>query len=552
MTRTEAYTAHIDHFARDHLPPPEQMPEFVFTLPELHYPDRLNSVSELLDSWLAKGHGAQPCFRSLQTSYSYAEFAALVNRIANVLVAKFGLVPGGRVLLRSPNNPVMAAALFAVMKAGGIAVTSMPLLRARELAFMSDKAQVTLALCDYRFLDELEKAKQNSPILDRIVPMGGQGSDDLMRLAETASPQFTACATAAEDICLIAFTSGTTGVPKGAMHNHRDLVATCDSYGRHVLQPRKSDVFIGSPPLAFTFGLGGGALFSLRVGASSILLEQAAPDKLIEAIRTLKPTVCFTAPIAYRAMLGRLQPGDVDSLRVCVSAGEALPKATWEAWHDATGIEILDGIGSTEMLHIFIGAPVGKIRPGSTGIPVPGYEAKIVDEEGNELPRGSVGLLAVRGPTGCRYLADHRQTNYVRNGWNYTGDTYRLDEDGYYWHQARSDDMIVSAGYNIAGPEVEAALLTHPAVLECAVVGAPDFAHDTTVVKAYVVPRPGQQPGEALVGILQDHVKTEIAPFKCPRLITFIEALPRTESGKVQRFVLRERAKAEAAEGVTR
>ena len=332
------------------------------------------------------------------------------------------------------------------------------------------------------------------------------------------------------------------------MHNHRDLLATCDTYGKYVLEPRTEDVFIGSPPLAFTFGLGGGALFSLRVGASSILLEQAGPDRLIEAIRTLKPTVCFTAPIAYRAMLGKLQKGDVASLRVCVSAGEALPKATWEAWHQATGIEILDGIGSTEMLHIFIGAPVGKIKPGSTGIPVPGYEAKLVDDEGRDLPRGSVGLLAVRGPTGCRYLADQRQRNYVRSGWNFTGDTYRQDEDGYFWHQARSDDMIVSAGYNIAGPEVEGALLSHPAVLECAVVGAPDPAHDTTVVKAYVVTRPGAQSGEALASALQEHVRAEIAPYKYPRLIAFVDALPRTESGKVQRFVLRERAKAEAAQ----
>jgi 2-aminobenzoate-CoA ligase len=335
-------------------------------------------------------------------------------------------------------------------------------------------------------------------------------------------------------------------VPKGAMHNHRDLVATCDTYGKYVLEPRASDIFIGSPPLAFTFGLGGGALFSLRAGASSILLEQAAPDNLIEGIRALKPSVLFTAPIAYRAILGKAAPADLASLRICVSAGEALPKATFEAWKAAIGIEILDGIGSTEMLHIFIGAPAGSVKGGSTGIPVPGYEAKIVDDEGRELPRGSIGRLAVRGPTGCRYLADPRQTSYVQNGWNFTGDTYFLDDDGYYWHQARSDDMIVSAGYNIAGPEVEGALLTHPAVLECAVVGAPDAAHGTMSVKAYVVLRSGEQAGEGLVSALQEHVGREIAPYKSPRLISFVEALPRTESGKVQRFVLRQRAKTEA------
>jgi 2-aminobenzoate-CoA ligase len=551
-TTTAPYTAHVDPFAREHLPPRAEMPDFIFTLPELRYPERLNCVTELLDRWLASDHGARPCFRSLDATYSYAEFAALVNRIANVLVAEYGLVPGGRVLLRSPNNPLMAAALFAVMKAGGIAVTSMPLLRAKELAFMSDKAKVAFALCDHRFVDELEKAKLSTPGLSKIVPIGGQSSEDLTRRIEKASPDFAPSPTGAEDICLIAFTSGTTGVPKGAMHNHRDMLATCDTYGKYVLEPNASDVFIGSPPLAFTFGLGGGALFSLRVGASSILLEQAAPDKLIEAIRTLKPTICFTAPIAYRAMLAKLQTRDLASLRVCVSAGEALPRATWEAWKEATGIEILDGIGSTEMLHIFIGAPAGKIKPGSTGIPVPGYEAKIVDDEGRDLPRGSTGLLAVRGPTGCRYLADPRQTSYVRDGWNFTGDTYRVDEDGYYWHQARSDDMIVSAGYNIAGPEVESALLSHSSVLECAVVGAPDPVHDTTIVKAYVVVRPGEEANDALVAALQDHVRSEIAPFKYPRVISFVEALPRTESGKVQRFVLRERAKVEAERGATK
>jgi 2-aminobenzoate-CoA ligase len=546
-TMESRYTGHVDHFARDNLPPPEQMPDFIFTLSELRYPERMNCVTELIDSWIGKGHGASPCFRSLDKSYSYSQFAELVNRIANVLLQDYGLVPGGRVLLRSPNNPLMAAALFAVMKAGGIAVTSMPLLRARELTFMLDKAKVPLALCDYRFLEELEKAKLATPGLKMIVPMGGSSADDLMRRVEKASAEFAARRTGAEDICLIAFTSGTTGVPKGAMHNHRDLVATCDTYGRYVLEARASDTFIGSPPLAFTFGLGGGALFSLRVGASSILLEQASPDKLIEAIRTLKPSVCFTAPIAYRAILGKTTRSDLASLRICVSAGEALPKATFDAWKAATGIEILDGIGSTEMLHIFIGAPAGKLKGGSTGIPVPGYEAKIVDDEGSELPPGSIGRLAVRGPTGCRYLADPRQTTYVQKGWNFTGDTYFLDEDGYYWHQARSDDMIVSAGYNIAGPEVEGALLTHPAVLECAVVGAPDAAHGTMSVKAYVVLRPGEQAGERLAAALQEHVGNEIAPYKAPRLISFIEALPRTESGKVQRFVLRNRAEMEAA-----
>jgi 2-aminobenzoate-CoA ligase len=354
---------------------------------------------------------------------------------------------------------------------------------------------------------------------------------------------FAPCPTRADDVCLIAFTSGTTGEPKGTMHFHRDMLATCDTYGAHVLRPRADDRFIGSPPLAFTFGLGAAVLFPLRVGACSILLEQASPPQLLDAIRTLKPTVCFTAPTAYRAMLGMMQPGDVASLRICVSAGETLPKPTWDAWHEATGIKILDGIGSTEMLHIFIGAPVEKVRPGATGIPVPGYEAKLIDDDGNDLPRGSTGRLAVRGPTGCRYLADPRQAQYVQNGWNVTGDTYYQDEDGYFWFQARSDDMILSSGYNISGPEVEVALLTHPAVAECAVVGAPDRDRGM-IVKAYVVLRDPDVAGPDMLRTLQDHAKAEIAPYKYPRAIEFVPSLPRTGTGKLQRFVLRQQATA--------
>jgi 2-aminobenzoate-CoA ligase len=419
-------------------------------------------------------------------------------------------------------------------------VATMPLLRARELGIIIDKARVTLALCDHRLLTDLEIARQTRGGL-RVVAMGGAANNDLLALMAPAADAFAACATLADDVCLIAFTSGTTGEPKGTMHFHRDMLATCDTYGRHVLRARGDDVFIGSAPIAFTFGLGAAVLFPLRVGASSILLEQASPEQLLDAIRTLRPTVCFTAPTAYRAMLGRMQPADVGSLRICVAAGEALPKPTWEAWRAATGVAIMDGIGSTEMLHIFIGAPIERIRPGATGIPVPGYAAKLIDEQGNDLPRGSTGRLAVRGPTGCRYLADARQAEYVQNGWNITGDTYRQDEDGYFWFHARSDDMILSSGYNISGPEVEEALLTHPMVAECAVVGAPDVARGM-IVKAYVVPRTPNAAGPDLVHALQDHVKAEIAPYKYPRAIEFVESLPRTGTGKLQRFVLRQQA----------
>jgi 2-aminobenzoate-CoA ligase len=530
----------FDSFARDNLPPREQWPDL--RLEGLHYPDQLNCVTALLDDRVAAGEGLRPCLMSLTETWSYADLLTRVNRIANVLSHQLGMVRGKLVLLRAPNTKLMVAAYLAVIKAGGVAVATMPLLRAGELGTIIDKARIDLALCDHRLLADLETAARTRTGL-RIVAMGGPSADDLLAAMARETDDFAACATRADDVCLIAFTSGTTGEPKGTMHFHRDMLATCDTYGAHVLRACADDLFCGSAPIAFTFGLGAAVLFPLRVGASSLLLEQASPERLLDAIRTLRPTVCFTAPTAYRAMLANMRPGDVGSLRICVSAGEALPKPTWDAWYAATGIAIMDGIGSTEMLHIFIGAPIEKIRPGATGIPVPGYQAKLIDEHGNDLPHGSIGRLAVRGPTGCRYLADARQTEYVQNGWNVTGDTYRQDEDGYFWFQARSDDMILSSGYNISGPEVESALLTHPEVAECAVVASPDAAR-SMIAKAYVVLRHPDAAGSEMVRALQDHVKAEIAPYKYPRAIEFVASLPRTGTGKLQRFVLRQRAAA--------
>ncbi len=538
-------SAHVDSFARDNLPPDELQPPFRFDLPELVYPERLNCAVEFVDRHVAEGHGDAPCLISEAETLTYAQLAERVNRIANVLTRDFGLVPGNRVLLRAPNSPMLVAVTFAVIKAGGIVVCTMPMLRAKELSYPLAKAKIGLALCDVKLMDEMEKAKASCPHDLTVVTWGAGGTLDQL-MAQPGYGTFEACDTAQDDVCLIGFTSGTTGEPKGTMHFHRDMLAICDAYGRHVLKPLPTDRFIGSPPLAFTFGLGGLVLFPLRVGASTVLLESAPPDKLLPAIAAHRATICFTAPTAYRAMLAKLADHDVSSLRKCVSAGEALPLATFEAWHAATGLKLMDGIGATEMLHIFIGAPEELIRPGATGLPVPGYEAAVLDENGHPVPDGTVGRLAVRGPTGCRYLADERQRRYVAHGWNITGDSYVRDADGYFWYQARSDDMIVSAGYNIAGPEVESCLLTHPAIAECGVVGQPDPDRGM-IVKAYVVLKPGHEPGPALVKTLQDFVKSEIAPYKYPRAIAFVPALPRTNTGKLQRFALRQLAAQEAS-----
>jgi len=529
----------IDSFARDNLPPVAQWPEFLFERPELQFAPRLNCAAELLDRAVARGWGERNCVLGDGVHWTYAQLLAQANRIARVLVEEMGLVSGNRVLLRGTNSPMLAACWFGVVKAGGIAVGTMPLLRARELTAIVHKAQISHALCDARLADELDAARVDCPTLAQVMHFHDATPAGLEARAAAKPDTFDAADSALDDVCLIAFTSGTTGQPKGTMHFHRDVMAACACWPPHVLRAGPEDRFVGSPPLAFTFGLGGLLLFPLSIGASTVLLEKATPDVLLDAIARWRATVCFTAPTSYRAMASQVAAHDLSSLRKCVSAGEALPAATRTLWKQAAGIEMIDGIGSTELLHIFISATEDQARGGATGVPVPGYRACLLDDQGHEVPRGAVGRLAVKGPTGCRYLADERQTHYVQDGWNLTGDAYRMGDDGQYEYQARTDDMIISGGYNIAGPEVEAALLLHPAVAECAVVGASDEQRGM-IVKAFVVLKPGHGGDDALAKALQDFVKQTIAPYKYPRAIEFRSDLPRTETGKVQRFRLRQ------------
>lgn len=531
-------SAHVDTFARDHLPPAEELPVFLLELPGLQFPEQLNCASELLDRHVVEGRGERLCLRAPGVHWTYAELQEKANRIANVLVHDLGVVPGNRVLLHAPNTPMMVAVWFAVIKAGAIAVATMPLLRAKELKAVIDKAQAHHALCHASLAEELHSAALQCPGLRRILHFDYRGPDSLETLMSRQSAHFENADTAADDTCLIAFTSGTTGVPKATMHFHRDVMAVCACWARHTLRATEDDVFIGSPPLAFTFGLGGLVLFPMAIGASTVLLERAGPVQLLEGILEFGATVLFTAPTSYRTLAARGAELRRSALRRCVSAGEALPISTRTLWREATGIELIDGIGATEMLHIFISADESEARPGATGKPVPGYEARVVDDDGQVVPPGTVGRLAVRGPTGCRYLADDRQRAYVRDGWNYTGDTYLMDADGYFFYQARTDDMIISAGYNIAGPEVEEALMLHPAVAECAVIGSP-HAERGQIVRAFVALRPGHAESEAMVKELQEFVKRTIAPYKYPRAIDFVSALPRTQTGKLQRFKLR-------------
>ena len=526
-------SAHVDTFCRDNLPPAELWPELRFELPELQYPERLNCATALIDGAVARFGRDRRCLVTPGGTWSYGDVLDSANRIAHVLVDDLGLVAGNRVLLRGPNTPWIVACWLGVIKAGGVVVTTMPLLRTPELTKLVDLCRPSIALCDHRFLDEL------LPVAVSTTAFGGPGVGDLVALAAAKPTEFDDVDTAADDVVMLAPTSGTTGVPKATMHFHRDVLANADTFARHIVQPTPDDLFAGTPPLAFTFGLGGLVVFPLWAGAASLLLEKPAPAELAGAIEEFGVTVLFTAPTAYRAMLKVDRPEALRSLRRCISAGEHLPASVWQEFHDRTGVRIINGIGGTEMLHIYISAADDDIRPGSTGRAVPGFRAKIVDALGDDVADGEPGLLAVQGPTGCRYLADERQRDYVKNGWNLTGDTYSRDDDGYFWYHARSDDMIVSSGYNIAAPEVESVLDQHPGVVESAVIGIPDDERGM-IVHATVVVKPGVAQDETTIRLLQDFVKSTAAPYKYPRSIAFADALPRTESGKLQRFKLRQ------------
>ena len=544
MADEKAHTfpsAQPDRFVHDRLPAPEQWPLLRYDLPELQLPSQCNLVERLLDGAAAQGWANRPLLRSDRITLTYSGVRDRVDRIAQVLTEDLGLVPGNRVLLRGGNSVGMALAWLAVVKAGLVAVATMPLLRAKELGDIIDTAQPTVALCDAKLLDELQAAQQLHPVLATIVPFNLLNEPGSLAVrAAQKDGNFTACRTSADDVALLAFTSGTTGKPKAAIHTHRDVLAGCETWPRHVLKATPDDIIVGSPPLAFTFGLGGLLVFPMWAGASVYFPDiPYTPEAMVLRIRDVGATICYTAPTFYRQMAPFAKHHGLPSLRITVSAGEALPDATRQLWKVATGIEMLDGIGATEMFHIFISSAGADVRRGAIGKVVPGYTAKVVNDEGVEVPRGTVGKLAVVGPTGCKYLADARQTTYVRSGWNHPGDAFLQDADGYFFYQARDDDMIITAGYNVGGPEVEDALLQHPAVAECGVVGKPDDERGM-IVKAFCVLKPGHTGDATLVKTLQDHVKATLAPYKYPREIEFLPVLPRTETGKLQRFRLRQ------------
>lgn len=534
-------SSHVDTFARDHLPAPDTWPDLL--LDGFDYPDRLNAAVELTDAMVSKGFGDHTALIGNGRRRTYKELADWTNRIAHALEEDLGVQPGNRVLIRSANNPAMVACWLAATKVGAVVVNTMPMLRAPELSKYVDAAQISFALCDTRLMEEMEACAASNPTLKRVVGFDGTSNHDaeLDRLALEKPVHYDAVQTAHDDVALLGFTSGSTGDPKATMHFHRDLLIIADGYAKEILDVSPDDVFVGSPPLAFTFGLGGLAIFPLRFGAAATLLETATPPHMIEIIEKFRATVCFTAPTAYRAMLRAMDEGaDLSSLRAAVSAGETLPAPVYDEWIAKTGKPMLDGIGATEMLHVFISNRFDDHRPGCTGKPVSGYVAKVVGPDGAELPRGTPGRLALKGPTGCRYLGGRRQDEYVQDGWNLSGDTFVQDEDGYFHFAARNDDMIISSGYNIAGPEVEAALLAHDSVAECAVIGAPDDERGT-VVEAHIVLSENADATAEHAKVLQDHVKSMIAPYKYPRSIVFTSELPKTATGKIQRFLLKPR-----------
>ncbi len=531
-------TIYIDKFAITNLPPGNLQPEFIFELPELKYPEKLNCTTKLLDEQIDLGHGDNIAVIGEHYQWSYADLNAIANRIANVLVDDMGLQTGNRVLLRAPNNPMLVACWLAVLKAGGIVVATMPLMRSRDLKPVVDKAQVTMALCDSRLSDQLNKLTAERSSLETVMLFDSISDDaQLNKLMAEKSSSFETTDTASDDVALIAFTSGTTGLPKGCMHFHRDVISMAICFSQNILKPTEKDIFIGTPPIAFTFGLGALVVFPLYAGAATVMVENTTPNHLARAMDKFKATISFTSPTGYRSLMSLTQKSDLESLRISVSAGEPLSAVTSNEWFKLTGIRLIDGIGSTEMMHIFVSTSEQECRVGSTGRPIPGYQACVLDKDHQPAAVGEEGFLAVKGPTGCRYLSDERQKEYVINGWNITGDIYSIDLDGYFWFKGRSDDIIISAGYNISGVEVENALLGHQSVAECAVVGVPDSERGN-LVKAYIVLNKPYTPGEELVAELKDFVKSEIAPYKYPRAIEFIDDLPRTLTGKIQRYKL--------------
>ena len=525
----------VDQFIHEHLPAASAMPQLIFERPELQFPEQLNAEVELLDRRVAAGHGARILLRDARGALTYAQVLDRVNQFSRVLIEDMQLVTGNRVLLRGGNSIAMAIAWLAVVKVGLIAVATMPMLRARELTDVIRKGRISHALCVDALTEELFLAQQQCPTLANITTL-----ESLQRIATSKSTDCPAAQTTNDDLALMAFTSGTTGTPKAALHTHRDLMAACEAWPRHVLRATSDDIVIGSPPLAFTFGLGGLLLFPMWAGASVYFADAAyTPESMIDAINTVGATICYTAPSFYRRMAAVAEKRPMPTLKKCVSAGEGLPDATRQLWKQATGIEMIDGIGATEMFHIFISSAGSDVRQGAIGKVVPGYHAQVVDEAGVPVPPGTVGKLAVIGPTGCKYFDDERQQKYVRNGWNYPGDSFTMDADGYFFYQARDDDMIVTSGYNVAGPEVENCLALHPAVAECAVIGVADIERGM-VVKAFVVLRSDFAASAETEQAIKDFVKANLAPYKYPRQVEFLAALPRTETGKLQRHRLRQ------------
>jgi len=525
---------YTDNFAHDNLPSIDLQPDYLCDLPQFQHPEMLNCVERLLDNHIKKGNGDAVCIRTFEESWTYNNLFEKANQIAHVFIDDLGLVSGNRVLLRSANNPMMVACWFAVLKAGGIVVSTMPLLRSKELTTIIDCAEISIAISDSDLADEMNQVESKFLKITSFFRNG-----DLDKLTQYKPKNFENYHSKADSVCLIGFTSGTTGLPKMTAHYHKDILNICEAFPVYSLQPTKDDIFIGSPPLGFTFGLGGLVLFPMYFGASTFLIEKPSPDLLLKAIQEYKVTICFTAPTAWRVLTTKLNEFNVSSLRKCVSAGETLPLQVWHDWYDATGLKIIDGIGSTEILHIFISSNEENMIPGATGLPILGYEAKIIDENGNELPINESGKLAIKGITGCKYLnREEKQKEYVQNGWNITGDIFKKDDNGYYWFVARGDDMIISSGYNIAAIEVESVLLTHEDILECAVVGLPDEERGMLVC-AHIVLKDNNKASVEFKKTIQQWFKQVAAPYKYPRVINFIESLPKTETGKIQRFKLK-------------
>ena len=542
----------------EYLPPEEMRPEKVYSIPEVQdYPARLNPARELLDRNVEEGRGGKPALLFQDRVITYGALAEQANRLGNVL-ASHGVEEEDRVVILSPNQPLSLVANFAALKLGAVPVPASPLLSPPEVSWVINNSEARALLVHTAMLPLVEKARpefSSEPVVLGLAPPSDELSkadvESVLPLMEKADAALEAVLREKDRVGILLYTSGTTGKPKGVVHLVEEILAVADTFGHYGWKLRDDDVVFSPAPLAFAAGYGAMAIIPFRFGAAVSIMPRFEPEAAFETVQQHHATVLTILPTSYRKMLqveGAEKRFDLSSVRMCTGGGEALTAETYGQWLDRFGLEIFEGFGTTEMFYVFVSVAVTeKAKPGSIGTPVPGYEVKVVSEEGNEVGPGEIGRMVAKGPTGTLYwrpqeengrLMESQRHAVVGKGWNVVGDYLYGDEDGYFWFVSREDDLIKSSGYRIGPEEIEMVILKHPAVADAGVIGVPDPVRGQNT-KAFVVLTEGYAPSGELKQEIIDFCRNDIAVYKLPREVEFVETLPRTVTGKLLRRVLR-------------